>query len=274
MKDHEDDLSGSDSDGSNDEDPEARQRRLEDEQFPRKHADKWSCLRLSVWDHDVVGDDDFLGECYIDLCDIEVGNLDYANSEAGEDEAQAFLERVQRGTCYTLKPRPGVKADNVMVQGELWVSCVRIRGRVSVLSCSVGVVGGGVGWQRCFCGGVVVACWRRRGLAAVCLCACGGVFAVAYSLFAVACSRWRVSGAVFALDIFRGGKILIRTGVLGAAFVASLGFVNRMHTSAFTCSALRHVLFLRTHWTDPPPSIPSFSLVPTLPPHAHHWRAH
>jgi len=125
------DFSGSDSDGSNDEDPLARQRRLEDEQFPRKNADKFSCLRLSVWDHDVVGDDDFLGECYIDLCDVEEGNLDYANSEAGEDEAQAFLERVQRGKCYTLKSRPGVKADNVMVQGELWVSCVRIRGRVS-----------------------------------------------------------------------------------------------------------------------------------------------
>ena len=101
----------------------------EDEQFPRKQADKFSCLRLSVWDHDVVGDDDFLGECYIDLCDVEVGNLDYANSEAGEDEACAFLERVQTGKCYTLKPRPGCKADNVMVQGELWVSCVRIRGR-------------------------------------------------------------------------------------------------------------------------------------------------
>ena len=118
--------SGSDSD--NEEDPMARQRRLEDERYPRKHADKRSCLRLSVWDHDVVGDDDFLGECYINICDIEDGRLDYANSEAGEMEAQNFLERIQKGRCYKLKPRPGVRADNVMVQGELWVSCVRIRG--------------------------------------------------------------------------------------------------------------------------------------------------
>ena len=53
-----------------------------------------------MWDHDEVGDDDFLGECYIDLCDVEVGNLDYANSEAGEDEA-CVLERVQTGSSAT-----------------------------------------------------------------------------------------------------------------------------------------------------------------------------
>jgi hypothetical protein len=88
-----------------------------------------SCLRLSVWDHDVIGDDDFLGETYIDLKDIELAVLDYPATEAGEEAAKNFKNRLTNGVTKVLKGRPGVNADRVMVSGDLTVSVIRVSGR-------------------------------------------------------------------------------------------------------------------------------------------------
>jgi Ca2+-binding EF-hand superfamily protein len=88
-----------------------------------------SCLRLSVWDHDVVGDDDFLGEMYIELNDVEDGILDYPATEEGEEAAKSFKDRLQNGTTAVLKGRPGVNTDRVMVSGDLTVSVIKVKGK-------------------------------------------------------------------------------------------------------------------------------------------------
>ena len=87
-----------------------------------------SILRLSVWDHDVIGDDDFLGETYVDLKDVEEALLDYPATEAGEEAAKSFKERLDNGLTTTLKGRPGVNTDRVMVSGDLTISVIRVMG--------------------------------------------------------------------------------------------------------------------------------------------------
>tara|TARA_B100000780_G_scaffold276372_1_gene244812 strand:- start:1204 stop:1971 length:768 start_codon:yes stop_codon:yes gene_type:complete len=88
-----------------------------------------SCLRLSVWDHDVVGDDDFLGETWIELDQVEEAILDYPSTEEGEEAAKSFKNRLQNGTTCILGGRPGVNTDRIMVCGDLTISVIKVKGK-------------------------------------------------------------------------------------------------------------------------------------------------
>ena len=76
------------------------------------------CLNVCR-DHDVIGDDDFLGELWIDAEDVEDAVLDYPSTEEGEEAAKSFKERLVKGTTTKLLGRPGVNTDRIMVCGDL-----------------------------------------------------------------------------------------------------------------------------------------------------------
>ena len=89
------------------------------------------CLNVCR-DHDVIGDDDFLGELWIDADDVEDAVLDYPSTEEGEEAAKSFKERLVKGTTTKLLGRPGVNTDRIMVCGDLTGALVVL---FAVLSC-------------------------------------------------------------------------------------------------------------------------------------------
>ena len=80
-------------------------------------------LRVSVWDKDDVGDDDFLGEVYINIDEVERGRVEWHPHE--ERQARAAARRLRKGIEYKFQRRPGLRD---RTGGSVFVSTLLVKG--------------------------------------------------------------------------------------------------------------------------------------------------